>query len=31
MPDDEMRDLSRDLAAKHKAALDRFFHSHIDC
>jgi aryl-alcohol dehydrogenase-like predicted oxidoreductase len=31
MPEDEMRDLSRDLAAKHKVAMDRFFHSHIDC
>jgi aryl-alcohol dehydrogenase-like predicted oxidoreductase len=31
MPEDEMRNLSRDLAAKHKLALDRFFRAHIDC
>jgi hypothetical protein len=31
MPQDEMRNLSRALAAKHKLALDRFFHHHVDC
>jgi hypothetical protein len=31
MPEDEMRNLSRTLAAKHKVALDQFFHKHIDC
>jgi len=31
MPKNEMENLSRDLAAKHKLALDRFFHGHIDC
>jgi aryl-alcohol dehydrogenase-like predicted oxidoreductase len=30
MPEDEMRKLSRDLAAKYKLALDQFFHGHID-
>lgn len=31
LPEDEMRSLSRDLAAKHKLALDRYFQAHIDC
>ena len=31
MPEDEMRNLSRDLAAQHKLALDTFFRAHIDC
>jgi len=31
MPEDEMRNLSRDLAAKHKLALDKFFQTHVDC
>ena len=31
MPQDEMQNLSRDIAAKHKVALDNFFHGHIDC
>ena len=31
MPEDEMRNLSRDLAAKYKLAMDRFFHGHVDC
>jgi hypothetical protein len=30
MQEDEMRTLSRDLAAKHKAALDRHFYGHLD-
>jgi predicted aldo/keto reductase-like oxidoreductase len=30
MPEDEMRNLSRDLAEKYKLALDSFFHGHID-
>jgi hypothetical protein len=30
MPEDEMRNLSRDLAGKHKVALDNFFRAHID-
>jgi len=31
MPKNEMQNLSVDLATKHKVALDRFFHGHIDC
>ena len=31
MPKDEMNQLSRGLADKHKLALDRYFHDHIDC
>ena len=31
MPEDEMRNLSRDLAAKHKLAMDTFFRGHVDC
>ncbi len=30
MPEDEMRNLSHDLAAKYKVALDRFFRGHTD-
>jgi len=31
MAPEEMRTLSRELAGKHKASLDRFFSTHIDC
>jgi hypothetical protein len=31
MPEEEMRNLSRDLAAKYKLAMDTFFQDHIDC
>jgi aryl-alcohol dehydrogenase-like predicted oxidoreductase len=31
LPAAEMRDLSSRLTAKNKQALDRFFHSHVDC
>jgi hypothetical protein len=31
MPEEEMRNLSRDLAAKHKVAMDTFFRGHVDC
>jgi aryl-alcohol dehydrogenase-like predicted oxidoreductase len=31
MPAEEMQNLSRDLAAKHKLAMDNFFRAHVDC
>jgi predicted aldo/keto reductase-like oxidoreductase len=31
LPPAEMRDLSSRLTAKNKQALERFFHSHVDC
>ena len=31
MPQDEMKQLSRGLADRHKLAMDRYFHAHIDC
>jgi hypothetical protein len=30
LPAREMRELSRDLSAQHKARLDRYFSDHID-
>jgi len=31
MPQGEMQELSREIAGRHKAALDNFFHNHKDC
>jgi aryl-alcohol dehydrogenase-like predicted oxidoreductase len=31
MPQDEMKQLSHGLADRHKLAMDRYFHAHIDC
>ena len=31
MPEEEMRNLSHDLAEKHKVAMDTFFRGHVDC
>lgn len=31
MPRDEMNRLATSLAIRHKAGIDRFFHSHVDC
>src|SRR5579871_242316 len=31
MPEEEMQNLSHDLAAKHKVAMDTFFRGHVDC